>query len=99
MAASTRSTVLPDVPTVAETVPGYEAIAWLVIAAPKDTPASVLETLNKSINAGLADPKVNQTIVEWGESPFVVSREELRRFLVSENEKWGRIIREANIKL
>src|SRR5215470_932220 len=65
----TRSTVLPDVPTVAETVPGYEAIAWLVIAAPKDTPASVLETLNKSINAGLADPKVNQTIVEWGESP------------------------------
>jgi tripartite-type tricarboxylate transporter receptor subunit TctC len=97
--SATRLQALPDVPTIAETVPGYEAIAWLGIVAPKGTPSAVLDTLNKAINDGFADPKVKQTIAELGESPFIASRAEFSNFLARENVKWGKIISEADIKL
>ena len=96
---ATRTPALPDVPTIGEFVPGYEAIGWLGVVAPKDIPAAIVETLNKAINAGLADAAVKQTIVDWGETVFPTSPAEFGRFIAAENEKWGKVIRAANIKL
>src|SRR5262249_8383832 len=94
-----RSAALPDIPTIGEFVPGYEAVGWLGIAAPKDTPASIIETLNKAINAGLADPKIKHTVADWGEVVFASSPAEFGQFIAAENKKWGKVIRMANIKL
>jgi tripartite-type tricarboxylate transporter receptor subunit TctC len=96
---ATRTPALPDVPTIGEFVPGYEAIGWLGVVAPKDIPAAIIEMLNKAINAGLADAGVKQTIVDWGETVFPTSPAEFGRFIAAENEKWGKVIRAANIKL
>jgi tripartite-type tricarboxylate transporter receptor subunit TctC len=96
---ATRVPVLPDVPAIAEFVPGYEAVGWLGVTAPKDTPGAIIEMLNKAINAGLADPKIRQTIVDWGETVFASSPAEFEKFIAAENEKWGKVIRAANIKL
>jgi tripartite-type tricarboxylate transporter receptor subunit TctC len=96
---ATRAQALPDVPTIGEFVPGYEAVGWLGVVAPKDTPAAIIEMLNNAINAGLADPKVKQTFVDWGETVFASLPAEFGRFIAAENEKWGKVIRAANIKL
>ena len=96
---ATRTQALPDVPTIGEFVPGYEAVGWLGIVAPKDTPVAIIDMLNNTINAGLADPKIKQTITDWGETVFASSLAEFGRFLAGENEKWGKVIRAANIKL
>jgi len=96
---ATRTQALPDVPTIAEFVPGYEAVGWLGIVAPKDTPVAIIDMLNNTINAGLADPKIKQTIADWGETVFASSPTEFEKFLAAENEKWGKVIRAANIKL
>jgi tripartite-type tricarboxylate transporter receptor subunit TctC len=95
----TRTQALPDVPTIGEFVPGYEAVGWLGIVAPKDTPAALIDMVNNAINAGLADPKIKQTIADWGETVFASSPAEFGKFLAAENEKWGKVIRAANIKL
>jgi Tripartite tricarboxylate transporter family receptor len=95
---ATRVPVLPDVPAIAEFIPGYEAVGWLGVAAPKDTPPAIIEMLNKAINAGLADPKIKQTIADWGETAFATSPVEFGTFIAAENEKWGKVIRAANIK-
>jgi tripartite-type tricarboxylate transporter receptor subunit TctC len=94
-----RIPALPDVPTIAEFVPGYESLGWVGVVAPKNTPAPIIDTLNKAINAGLADPKIKQTITDWGENVFATSPAEFGKFLAAENEKWGKVIRAANIKL
>jgi tripartite-type tricarboxylate transporter receptor subunit TctC len=96
---ATRTQALPDVPTIGEFVPGYEAVGWLGIVAPKDTPAAIIAMVNNAINAGLADPKIKQTIADWGETVFASSPAEFGKFLAAENEKWGKVIRAANIKL
>jgi len=96
---ATRTQALPDVPTISESVPGYESVGWLGVLAPKDTPAALIEALNRSINAGLADPKIKQTIADWGENVFAGSPADFRRFIAAENEKWGKVIRAANIGL
>jgi tripartite-type tricarboxylate transporter receptor subunit TctC len=96
---ATRTQALPDVPTISESVPGYESVGWLGVVAPKDTPAALIEALNKSINAGLADPKIKQTITDWGENVFAGSPAEFGSFIASENAKWGKVIREAGIKV
>src|SRR5262249_17457592 len=96
---ATRAQALPDVPTIGEFVPGYEAVGWLGVVAPKDTPVGIIDLLNKAINAGLADPKIKQTIADWGETVVASSPVEFGRFLAGENEKWGKVIRAANIKL
>ena len=96
---ATRIPALPDVPTIAEFVPGYEAIGWLGVVAPKETPGGIIDVLNKAINAGLADARIKQTIVDWGETVFTTSPAEFGRFLADEYEKWGKVIRAANIKL
>jgi tripartite-type tricarboxylate transporter receptor subunit TctC len=96
---ATRTPALPDVPTVGEFVPGYEALGWLGVVAPKDTPAAIVGTLNTTINAGLADAKINETITDWGETVFAGSPAEFAAFIAAENAKWSKVIRAANIKL
>jgi tripartite-type tricarboxylate transporter receptor subunit TctC len=97
--SATRTPALPEIPTIGEFVPGYEAMGWLGIVAPKDTPTPIIEALNKAINAGLADAKIKQTIVDWGETVFATSPSGFGKFLADEHEKWGKVIRAANIKL
>jgi tripartite-type tricarboxylate transporter receptor subunit TctC len=99
VAGPTRTSALPGIPTISESVPGYEAVGWLGIVAPKNTPASVVDTLNKAINAGLADPKVKQTIADWGEDAFIVSPAAFGKFIANEKSKWGKLILEVGIKL
>jgi tripartite-type tricarboxylate transporter receptor subunit TctC len=94
-----RAQPLPDVPTIAEFVPGYESVGWLGVVAPRDTPAVIIDILNEAINAGLADPKTKQTIADWGEIVFASSPTKFGKFIANENEKWSKVIRAANIKL
>jgi tripartite-type tricarboxylate transporter receptor subunit TctC len=93
-----RSILLPDMPAVAEFLPGYEAIGWHGVGAPKNTPVEIVDKLNKEINARLADPKSQAQIAGTGYEPFATSASEFARFVVTETEKWGKVIRAANIK-
>jgi len=95
---ATRSHALPDVPTVSEFVPGYESSAWYGIGAPRDTPAKIVEKLNKEINAGLADPNMKARLVDLGGTVLAGSPADFGKLLGSETEKWGKVIRSANIK-
>jgi len=96
--ASIRSEALPDIPTLGEFVAGYEATVWLGMGAPRNTANEIIEKLNKEVNAALADPKIKARIADLGYTPFVSSSGEFRQFIVSETEKWGKVIRAANIK-
>jgi tripartite-type tricarboxylate transporter receptor subunit TctC len=95
---ATRSPLLPDVPTVAEFVPGYESSFWTGVAAPKETPAEVVDTLNKEIDAALADPTVKARLVDLGGAPIPGSPADFGKLIADETEKWGKVIRAANIK-
>ena len=99
VSSATRSPALPDVPTVAETVPGYEATAWFGIGAPRNTPTEIVETLNKEINAGLADPKMHERIEDLGGIPMPMSSAEFGKLIVDETDKWAKVIKFAGIKL
>ena len=98
VATKTRQAALPDVPTVAEFVPGYEASFWTGIAAPKGTPPAIVEQLNKAVNAGFADANVKARLAEWGATALAGSPADLAKFVADETEKWGKVIRAANIK-
>ena len=93
-----RSQALPDVPAVGDFLPGYEASAWYGIGAPKSTPAEVVDKLNAEINAGLADPKLKARLSELGSISFDGSPSDFGKHLAAETEKWGKVIRAANIK-
>jgi len=95
---ATRAEALPDVPVIGDFVPGYEVSAWYGIVAPKNTPAAVLETLNKEINAGLADPKLKARLADLGSSPFVASAATFSKFLADETDKWAKVVKSAGIK-
>jgi tripartite-type tricarboxylate transporter receptor subunit TctC len=95
---ATRSATLPDIPTVGEFVPGYEASGWQGIGAPKNTPADIIERLNKETNAALVDPKMKARIADLGGVPSPMTPSEFGRFIAEETEKWGKVIRAANIK-
>jgi tripartite-type tricarboxylate transporter receptor subunit TctC len=96
--AATRSEVLPDIPTVGEFLPGYEASAWLGIGAPTNTPMEVVDKLNNQINTALADPKIEARVADLGYAPFASSPAELAQFIRRETEKWATVIRAANIR-
>jgi tripartite-type tricarboxylate transporter receptor subunit TctC len=96
--SATRVALLPDLPTVGETVPGYEATSWQGILAPKNTPTEVIETLNTQINAGLSDPNFKQHLAALGVQAFLGSPSEFAKFIVDYTEKWAKVIREAGIK-
>ncbi len=94
----TRQDALPDLPTVAEFVPGYEAANWSGIGAPKGTPIEIIDVLNKEINAGLADPKLKARLDELGGTALVGGPADFGRIIAEETEKWGKVVRAANIK-
>jgi tripartite-type tricarboxylate transporter receptor subunit TctC len=93
-----RSEVLPDIPTVGDFVPGFEASVWQGVGAPKDTPAEIVDKLNKEINAALSDPKITARLADLGASPLAISSGDFGKLVVDETEKWGKVIRFANIK-
>jgi tripartite-type tricarboxylate transporter receptor subunit TctC len=95
---STRSEVLPDLPTVGEFVAGYEASQWYGVGAPRSTPPEVIDRLNKEINAGLADPKMRARLAELGGVVVPASSADFGQFIADETEKWGKVIRAADIK-
>jgi tripartite-type tricarboxylate transporter receptor subunit TctC len=95
---ATRVDVLPDIPALGEFVSGYEASGWGGIGAPRNTSAEIIETLNKAINAALADPKMKARLVDLGFEPFANSPAEFGNYIVQYTEKWGKVIRTANIK-
>jgi len=93
-----RSPALPDLPTVADFLPGFEASAWAAIAVPKATPRDIVDRLNTEINAGLADPKILARLADFGATAFVASPAELDTLVVEQTAKWDKVIRAANIK-
>jgi len=95
---ATRSEALPQIPPVSDFVPGFEATFWTGIGAPKNTPADVVAKLNKEINAGLADPKLKARLADLGGDVLALSPADFGRLIVDETEKWGKVIRTANIK-
>ena len=95
---ATRSEALPNVPTVAEFVPGYEASGWFGIAAPGNTPVEIIEKLNQEINAGLADPKLQARLASLGSAVFVGSPSDFAKHIADETEKWGKVVRAANLR-
>jgi tripartite-type tricarboxylate transporter receptor subunit TctC len=95
---ATRWEALPDIPAVGEFVPGYDASGWYGIGAPKGTPFEVIDRLNSQINAGLADPKMKIRVAEMGETTISTSPADFGKLIAEETEKWGKLIRAANIK-
>jgi len=93
-----RSEVVPDLPTVADFVPGYEASAWYGIGAPKGTPSEIVDRLNKAINAMLADPTAKARFTELGASLLPGSAADFAKLIADETEKWGKVIKFAGIK-
>jgi len=98
VASKTRLEVLPDVPTVAETVPGYEASGWCGLCAPRNTPRDVVDTLNKEVNAALADARIRARLADLGATPFPGTPEDFATFIATETDKWAKVIKFANIK-
>ena len=93
-----RSQVLPDLPTVAEFLPGYEASAWYGLGAPKNTPAAIVERINATVNAILADPASQARFTELGASLLPGSPAEFGKLLADETEKWGKVVKFAGAK-
>jgi tripartite-type tricarboxylate transporter receptor subunit TctC len=93
-----RSDALPGVPTVAETVPGFEASSWFGIAAPKGTPADIVALINRETNAGLADPTIKARLDDMGGMALTGSPADFGKLIADETEKWGKVIRDAGIK-
>ena len=98
ISTATRSKALPDIPTIGEIVPGYESSPFYGIGAPKGTPRDIVELLNREINAGLVDPKLNARLADLGGMMLQGSAADFGKLIAAETEKWGRVIRAANIK-
>jgi tripartite-type tricarboxylate transporter receptor subunit TctC len=96
--AATRSDALPDIPTVDEFVPGYEASAWFGIGAPKNTPTEIVDKLNEAINAGLADPTIKARLADLGGVPMPMSPAEFGKFIADETEKWAKVVKFSGAK-
>jgi tripartite-type tricarboxylate transporter receptor subunit TctC len=95
---ATRADALPDVPTVAEFLPGFEAGDWLGVGTPKGTPADVIEVLNREIRAGVADPRVRARFAELGGTPMALTPGEFGQLVAEETTKWGKVVRGAGIR-
>jgi len=94
-----RNPALPEVPTVGETVAGYEASAWFGIGAPRGTPAAIVQKLNEAVNEALADPRVVDKLAELGGVPLTGSAEDFGRLMAAETEKWARVVKFAGISI
>ena len=95
---ATRSSVLPDIPTVAEFVPGYESSFWTGVGAPKNTPAEIVDKLNKEMNATLADPKFKARLADLGGTALSGSPLDFGKFVADETEKWAKVVKFAGLK-
>ena len=93
-----RADVLRDVPTIAETAPGYEAYIWDALAVPSATPPEIVATLNREVNAVLAEPAIRTRLIALGADPLVMSVADAAKFVADETAKWGKVIRAAGIK-
>ena len=98
LTAATRSDALPDIPTVGDFVPGYEASFWAGIGAPKNTPADIIEKLNKEINAGLANPGLKARLADLGGTVIPGSPSHFGKLIVDETEKWAKVVKFAGLK-
>jgi tripartite-type tricarboxylate transporter receptor subunit TctC len=90
--------VLPDIPTLAEFVPGYEASQWYGVGAPKDTPTEVIDKLNNEINAVAADPLIKARLTGLGVDPMSMTSAAFGKFIADETEKWGKVVKSMGIK-
>jgi tripartite-type tricarboxylate transporter receptor subunit TctC len=95
---ATRSDALPDIPTVGEFLPGYEGSNWYGLGVSKATPAEIVDQLNKEVNAALDDPKMKARLADLGGTPLPGSPVQFGKLIAEETEKWGKVIRAANIK-
>jgi tripartite-type tricarboxylate transporter receptor subunit TctC len=95
---ATRSTILPDTPTVGEFLPGYESSAWFGVGAPRNTPAEIIEKLNNEINAGLADPGIKGRLANFGGTVLAGSPGEFGKLIAEETEKWAKVVKFAGMK-
>ena len=95
---TTRWEGLLDIPTVGDSLPGFEASTWFGLGASRGVPAEIIEKLNREINAALADPKMKARLADLGGAPLVLSPAEFGKLIADETEKWGKVIRAANIK-
>ncbi|HEX9468823.1 MAG TPA: tripartite tricarboxylate transporter substrate-binding protein, partial [Bradyrhizobium sp.] len=93
-----RSEVLPDIPTVGEFVPGYEASGWFGVGAPRKTPVEIVDRLNQEINVGLADAKLKARLADLGAAVFVGSPSDFAKHIAAETEKWGKVVRAASLR-
>jgi tripartite-type tricarboxylate transporter receptor subunit TctC len=93
-----RSEALPDLPRVADFVPGYEASSWFGIGAPKNTPPAVVEIINKEVNAALADPKMKAKLADLGGDSLAGSPSDFAQLIAEETEKWGRVVKFSGAK-
>ena len=98
MTGATRSDALPNLPTLGEFLPGYEATAWFGIGAPKVTPSAIVEKLNKEINAGLADSQFKGRLIDLGGEPMPLSIADFSKFIESETEKWAKVVKFSGAK-
>jgi len=96
--SAARSQALPDVPTIGEFVPGYEAAVWNGLVAPKNTPAEVIDKLAKEIDLAVSDPKITARFADLGSLPKSMTSTDFGKFIAEDTEKWGKVIRAANIK-
>ncbi len=99
VSSTQRVRMLPDVPTIAETVPGYTVTGWLGIGAPKGTPPEIVARLNREIGVVLNEPAIRAKMLELNSEPFVSTPEEFAKFTAEDAEKWGKVVKAANIKL
>jgi tripartite-type tricarboxylate transporter receptor subunit TctC len=97
--SSSRSDALPEAPTVAATVPGYEVTAWFGVGVPKATPAAIVDTLNREINAGLNDPRIKARFADLGAAPFVASPSEMVAHVAAETERWKKAVQFSGAKV
>jgi tripartite-type tricarboxylate transporter receptor subunit TctC len=95
---ATRSEALPDIPTVGDFVPSYEASTWSGVGVPKNTPTEIVDKLNKEINAALADPKMKARLAELGTTPILFTPTEFRAFVTAETEKWAKVVKFSGAK-
>jgi tripartite-type tricarboxylate transporter receptor subunit TctC len=95
---ATRSETLPDLPAVGEFVPGYETSQWYGVGVPKNTPAEIVEKLNKEVNAGLVDPKLKARVADLGGIALAGSPVDFGKFIADETEKWAKVIKFAGVK-
>src|SRR5262245_33251409 len=95
---ATRSEVLPEIPTVGESLPGYEASNWLGIGVPRGTPAEIIDVLSKEINAALADPMIRARFAELGSTGLPGSPTDFGELIAAETEQWAKVIKSAGIK-